>query len=50
MNRSDVLTEAIDKCLKELYSYAQPVISWENFVDENKIYSKEYKKWESEKD
>ena len=50
MNKNDVLTEAIDKCLKELYSYAQPAISWEDFVEENKIYSKKYKKWESEKD
>lgn len=50
MNKNDVLTEVIDKCLKELYSYAQPAISWEDFVEENKIYSKKYKKWESEKD
>ena len=36
ITRDDVLTEAITKCLKELYSKAQPKVSWEDFIKENK--------------
>ena len=43
LTRSDILGEAVDKCMKELYSYAQPHIEWNEFVDENKRYSKKYK-------
>ena len=46
LTRSDILSEAVDKCMKELYSYAQPHIEWDEFVDENKHYSKKYKEWE----
>ena len=46
LTRSDILGEAVDKCMKELYSYAQPHIEWDEFVDENKQYSKKYKEWE----
>ena len=46
LTRSDILGEAVDKCMKELYSYAQPHIEWDKFVDENKHYSKKYKEWE----
>lgn len=46
LTRSDILSEAVDKCMKELYSYAQPHIEWNEFVDENKHYSKKYKEWE----
>ena len=46
LTRSDILGEAVDKCMKELYSYAQPHIEWDEFVDENKHYSKKYKEWE----
>ena len=47
MNRSEVLTNAIDECLKEIYQYVQPRISWEDFITENKIYSSLYKEWEN---
>ncbi len=46
LTRSNILGEAVDKCMKELYSYAQPHIEWNEFVDENKRYSKKYKEWE----
>lgn len=46
LTRSDILSEAVDKCMKELYSYAQPYIEWNKFVDKNKHYSKKYKEWE----
>ena len=46
LTRSDILSEAVDKCMKELYSYAQPHIEWNEFIDENKHYSKKYKEWE----
>ncbi len=47
MIRSDVISQAIEQCLKELYSYVQPKISWEEFEKENKIYSKKHRTWES---
>ena len=46
LTRSNILGEAVDKCMKELYSYAQPHIEWNEFVKENKIYSDKYKAWE----
>ena len=47
ITRDDVLTQAVDDCLKELYQLAVPHIEWEDFMEENKIYSKKYKIWES---
>ena len=46
IDRDRVLTNAVDDCLKELYSFAQPHIDWDKFVEENKIYTKIYKTWE----
>jgi len=50
MYRNDVLCKAIDDCIKELYSFVQPSIEWDEFIKQNKIYSERYKKWENEKD
>lgn len=36
MNRRDVLSEALEKCLKELYSLAQPKVEWDDFLQQNK--------------
>lgn len=47
MTRNDVISQAIDQCLKELYSYVQPKVTWEEFEKENKTYSKKYKIWEN---
>ena len=47
--RNKVLSNAVDECIKELYSFVQPSIDWDEFVKENKIYSERYKKWEKER-
>ena len=46
MGRDRVLSKAVDECLKELYSYVQPAVSWNNFKYQNKIYSSKYRSWE----
>ena len=46
MTRSDILNQAVNDCLKELYSWATPKIEWKDFVEENKLYNKKYKEWE----
>lgn len=38
MNRNDVLRDAVDKCLHELYSHVQPSVTWDDFVSQNKAY------------
>ena len=50
ITRNELLSEAIHKCMKELYLFAKPSISWNKFVEENKIYSNKYKEWEKYKD
>lgn len=45
MDRNRVLNKAVEECLKEVYSLAQPHIDWEEFVKENKNYSNRYKAW-----
>jgi len=49
ISRDDVLSKAIDDCLKELYTLVVPKVTWEEFKEECKIYSEKYKKWESER-
>ena len=46
MNRDSVLSRAVDECLKELYSYVQPAVSWNDFKYQNEIYSSKYRSWE----
>ena len=46
IDRDSVLTNAVDDCLKELYSFVQPHIDWDKFIEENKIYTEKYKAWE----
>ena len=45
MTREEVINQAVDQCLKELYEYAVPKITWEKFVEENKLYNKIYEEW-----
>ena len=40
ITRRDVIADAADKCMKELYSLAQPKITWEEFIKENKEFIK----------
>jgi hypothetical protein len=37
--RSNIISRAIEECLKDLYSYAKPHIEWDDFLLENKIYN-----------
>ena len=46
ITRDDVLTQACDQCMKELYEYAVPHVTWEQFKKECEEYSKKYKEWE----
>ena len=39
MTRNDVLSEAIDKCIKEFYSIAQPHVEWEDLKEQCRKYS-----------
>jgi hypothetical protein len=47
ITRDDVLSQACDSCMKELYSFVQPSVKWEDFVEKCKIYSKVYKEWDT---
>lgn len=49
MTRHEVLGQAVDQCMKELYSLAQPSIDWEDFIKENKEYVVKEKAWEQYK-
>jgi hypothetical protein len=44
VTRSQILSKAVDECMKELYSLAQPHVEWEDFKQQCKDYSEEYKK------
>lgn len=45
ITRDSVISKAIEECMKELYSLATPSISWEDFIEENRIYREREKKW-----
>ena len=45
ITRDSILSKAIEECMKELYSLALPSISWEDFIEENRIYREREKKW-----
>lgn len=47
MTRHEVLEIASIACLKELYSKVQPAVDWDDFMEENRLYSKAYQQWES---
>ena len=49
MTKDNVISDAIEKCLKELYTLAVPSVTWEEFEKECIEYSEKYKKWESER-
>jgi hypothetical protein len=46
MTRTDVVSQAADQCIKELYSLVQPKVEWDDFVKQNEEYSAKYKEWE----
>lgn len=45
MTRKQVLIQACDQCLQELYSKVQPAVSWEDFKEQNREYSNKYREW-----
>ena len=47
MTRSEVLSKAVDECLKECYKYVLPKVTWEEFIEENRKYSNKCKLWKS---
>ena len=46
ITRGDVLSRAVDECMKDIYSFVRPSVDWEEFVKENKLYSDRYRVWE----
>jgi hypothetical protein len=44
--RDEVLSQAAEDCLKDFYKYAVPKVSWEDFLKENREYTKKYNEWE----
>lgn len=50
ITRSKLLSKAIDDCMKELYSFVQPSVDWNDFISQNKLYSNQYAIWEKTKD
>lgn len=45
MNRSDVILEASVKCMQELFQYAVPSITWEDYEEKCKKYTNLYYQW-----
>ena len=46
ITRNELLGEAVDRCLKELYEYVTPQVEWDDFMQQNKEYSEKYREWE----
>lgn len=49
VTRIEVLSRAVEDCMKDLYSLVIPKISFEDFVKECKSYNTDYKNWENYK-
>lgn len=47
VTRREILGQAANECMKELYSLAQPAITWEDFLEECKKYNKKHQEWEA---
>ena len=45
MTRGKVLSQAIDQCLKEIYTKVQPSVEWEDFLEQNKKYVEKEKEY-----
>lgn len=45
MTRQDVISQACSQCMKDLYKYAVPHISWKQFVKECEDYDVRYEEW-----
>lgn len=49
VTRNDVITHAINECIKELYTMSQPQVSWKDLKEQCEVYSKAYLEWEEYK-
>lgn len=47
ISRRDILSKAADDCMKELYTLAQPAVTWDCFIAENKVYNDRYNEWQN---
>jgi uncharacterized protein with HEPN domain len=36
MTRNELLGEAVDRCMEELYQYARPKVTWKDFIQQNR--------------
>ena len=45
--RRDIISEAVERCLRELYEYVVPNVTWEEFIKENQSYTELYNIWDS---
>lgn len=50
ITRNKLLSQAVDACIKELYSFVQPCVKWDDFIEENKIYKNKYNEWKKYKE
>ena len=46
ITRNKVISQAVNDCMKELYSLVQPSVEWDEFKKECEIYSKSHEEWE----
>lgn len=44
-SRNDIVFEAINRCMRELYKYSQPKVTWKSFKNQCRKYSKKYLEW-----
>ena len=50
ITRDKVLGQAVDQCMKELYSLATPKIDWDQFLEDNMTYVAKEKTWSQYRD
>ena len=50
LSRRDILSKAVDDCLKELYTLVQPVVEWEDFRKQCEEYTNKHRDWEKNRD
>jgi hypothetical protein len=46
VTRDEILTKAVNDCMRELYSYSQPKVEWDDFKKQCEDYSERYREWE----
>ena len=46
ISRDNVISQAVDDCMKDLYSLVQPSVEWDDFVKQCKEHSNKHRIWE----